>query len=76
MERCDECGGKVVIGLGCQCPPASSASASAAPRSMSTFVKTEWRTHPEETILISPKQVAHRPGWCDHMTEDEVQRPP
>lgn len=75
MERRDECGGKIVIGLGCECPPGSSASALAPPRSVSTFMRTEWRTHPEETILISPKQVAHRPGWCDHMTEDDVQPP-
>ncbi|GGR06358.1 hypothetical protein GCM10010251_22640 [Streptomyces aurantiogriseus] len=75
VERCDECGSKIVIGLGCECPPGSSASASATPRSVGTFVRTEWRTHPEDTILISPAQCAHRPGWCDHMTEDDVQPP-
>ncbi|MGJ3560336.1 hypothetical protein ACR6C2_24755 [Streptomyces sp. INA 01156] len=38
-------------------------------------MRQEWRSHPEDTILISPAQYAHRPGWCDHMTEDDV-RPP
>lgn len=36
------------------------------------FVKKEWVTHPDDTILISSAQCAHRPGWCDHMTEDDV----
>lgn len=73
VERCEECGSQIVIGLGCDCPPGSSASA--APRSVKTSVKREWHAHPDDTILISPKQCAHLPGWCDHMTEDDV-RPP
>lgn len=75
VERCEECGGRVVIGLGCECPPGSSPSASAASRAVGTFVRTEWRDHPEDTILISPAQCAHRPGWCDHMSEEDVQPP-
>jgi hypothetical protein len=37
--------------------------------------KTVWCTHRDDTILVSASGIAHRPGACEHMTEDDIHPP-
>lgn len=69
-ERCDECGSRTVIGLGCDCPP----DGRVPTHRPASQVREEWRRFPTDTILISPTQYARRSG-CPHLTEALVLPP-
>jgi hypothetical protein len=64
VTECEKCG--LTVGLGCACNLAP-----AAPRRPheSTY---RWIRFGPDTLLISSRNVAHIPGACSHMTEEDV----
>jgi hypothetical protein len=66
MTECEKCG--LIVGLGCACD--------LAPSPRRPYEGTyRWIRFSPDTLLISSRNVAHIPGACEHMTEEQVLDP-
>ncbi|MCO5968956.1 RcnB family protein [Actinoallomurus soli] len=67
MTECEKCG--LIVGLGCACD---------LPRSVPRrpyMGGYRWVRFGPDTLLISSRNIAHVPGACTHMTEEQVLDP-
>ena len=69
MERCDFC--ELPVGGGCACSLVGEARHASGPGAMTSPAEARF---PVDTILISPRGLAHRPG-CVHQSDSEVDAP-
>ncbi|MEV5704482.1 hypothetical protein [Actinoallomurus sp. NPDC052274] len=64
-EWCEKCG--LIVGLGCAC--------NLAPVGRHRPNESRWSRFSPDTLLISSRNMAHVPGACEHMTEEQVLNP-
>ncbi|RKS73191.1 hypothetical protein BZB76_3881 [Actinomadura pelletieri DSM 43383] len=67
MAECEKCG--LTIGLGCACNLPT-----AAPRRPYENYY-QWTRFGPDALLISSRNMAHVPGACSHIAEDDVLNP-